>query len=226
MNVAIVVAGGKGARFGSDRPKQFLELDGIPIIIHTLRQFERSGAIAEVVVVLPATETASIEPLLKKFEIKKVARVVAGGATRAQSVQSGLRAIEAADLVAIHDAVRPLVTPEEIERVVKVAAASGAAILTAPVSDTIKHVVDGQVSATLPRAALRRALTPQCFRLDLLQKAYAALPEIEASGVDVSDDSILVERLGISIVAVEGNAGNIKITTPADLAVAEVLLGG
>jgi 2-C-methyl-D-erythritol 4-phosphate cytidylyltransferase len=224
MNVAIVVAGGKGARFGSDRPKQFLELNGIPLIIHTLRQFERSQAIAEVVVVLPVAETATFQSLLEKFELKKVVHIVAGGATRAQSVKCGLQVIEEADIVAIHDAVRPLVTPEEIDRVVQAAAASGAAILAAPLNDTIKQVVDEQVSATLPRANLRRALTPQCFRLDTLQQAYSDLPEIEASGIEVSDDSMLVERLGISVVAVEGDARNIKITTPADLAAAEALL--
>lgn len=224
MNVAIVVAGGKGTRFGSDRPKQFLELNGIPIIIHTLRQFERSQAIGEVVVVLPGAETASIQPLLEKFELKKITRVVAGGETRAQSVRNGLTGIVDAEIVAVHDAVRPLVAPEEIDRVVKVARETGAAILVAEAGDTIKQVEDDRVTGTLPRANLRRALTPQCFRLEILKRAYSTLAEIEASGMEVSDDSMLVERLGISVVAVAGDARNIKITTPADLAMAEALL--
>lgn len=224
MNVAIVVAGGKGTRFGGDRPKQFLELDGIPIIIQTLRQFERSQTIREVVVVLPAAETASFRQLIEKFELKKIARVVAGGETRAQSVKRGLDAIEAAEVVAIHDAVRPLVTPEEIDRVVQAAAESGAAILAATVSDTIKEVTGQQVVRTVPRANLRRALTPQCFRLDILKDAYAALPEIEASGLEVSDDSMLVERMGIRVVVIEGHARNIKITTKEDLALVESIL--
>ncbi len=114
--------------------------------------------------------------------------MVAGGETRAQSVKRGLDAIEAAEVVAVHDAVRPLVTPEEIDRVVQAAAESGAAILVAPVSDTIKEVTGQQVMRTVPRANLRRALTPQCFRLEILKRAYDALPEIEASGLEVNDD--------------------------------------
>lgn len=224
MNVAIVVAGGKGTRFGGDRPKQFLELGGIPIIIQTLTQFELSRTIGEVVVVLPAVETASFHQLIEKFELKKISRVVAGGETRAQSVKCGLDAIAAADVMAVHDAARPLVTPEEIDRVVQAASEAGAAILTAIVSDTIKEVNGAQVERTVPRANLRRALTPQCFRLEILKRAYSTLSELEASGIEVSDDSMLVERLGISVVAVAGNARNIKITTKEDLAVAEALL--
>lgn len=224
MNVAIVVAGGKGTRFGGDRPKQFLELDGIPIIIQTLRRFERSAEISEVVVVLPAEETAGFQSLIAEFNLKKILRVVAGGATRAQSVKCGLDTIEAAEVLAIHDAVRPLVTPDEIDGVVRAAAESGAAILTAAVSDTIKEVREDWVVQTVPRATLRRALTPQCFRLEIIKRAYAALPQIESSGLEVSDDSMLVERLGISVVAVKGDARNFKITTKEDLAVAELLL--
>src|SRR5262245_16055094 len=101
MNVAIVVAGGKGIRFGGDRPKQFLEVNGSPIIIHTLRQFERCRSVASVVVVLPAGETAGFQSLVEKFGLKKVSQVVAGGATRAQSVRTGLLAINAAEVVAV-----------------------------------------------------------------------------------------------------------------------------
>ena len=121
MNVAIVVAGGKGLRFGGDRPKQFLEVNGSPIIIHTLRQFERCREIGSVIVVLPAEETAGFQSLIEKFALQKVTRVVAGGTTRAQSVKQGLAAIGDADVVAVHDAVRPLVTPDEIDSVVKAA---------------------------------------------------------------------------------------------------------
>src|SRR4051812_37672350 len=202
MNVAIVVAGGQGTRFGSDRPKQFLELNGIPIIIHTLRQFEYSRAISEVVLVLPVAEIAAFESLSKEFELKKLARVVAGGATRAQSVKNGLGAITEAAIVAVHDGVRPLVTADEIDQVVRAATYSGAAILVAPVRDTIKRVGDERVIETLPRANLRRALTPQCFRFDIVKKAYERLDELEAAGIDVTDESFLVERLGIEIKAV------------------------
>ena len=112
MNVAIVVAGGKGLRFGGNRPKQFLEINAIPIIVHTLRQFERSNQIETVMVVLPPEETAAFQSLPDKFGLKKVAQIAAGGETRAQSVQKGLAAIAEADVIAVHDGVRPLVTPE------------------------------------------------------------------------------------------------------------------
>src|SRR5215471_6619418 len=149
MNVAIVVAGGKGTRFGGNRPKQFLELIGLPIIIHTLRQFEQSRQIEQVVVVLAAPEIAQFHSLVEKFGLQKVSRLVAGGQTRAQSVRNGLVAIETADIVAVHDGVRPLVKPEEIDATVTLAAARGAAILVASVGDTIKRVTDGRISNTL-----------------------------------------------------------------------------
>ena len=224
MNVAIVVAGGKGTRFGGKRPKQFLELNAIPIIVHTLRQFERSEQIGTAVVVLPPEEMAAFQSLQNKFELKKVSRVVAGGETRAQSVQKGLAAIEGADVVAVHDGVRPLVTPAEIDEVVIAAAANGAAILVAGVGDTIKEIENNRIVGTVPRDRLRRALTPQCFRFDVLKRAYEDLAEIEASGIEVTDDSFLVERLGVEVVAISGSARNIKITNEEDLAIAEALL--
>jgi len=224
MNVAIVVAGGKGIRFGGNRPKQFLELNGLPIIIHTLRQFEQSRQIEQVVVVLAAPEIAHFNSLIEKFTLPKISRVVAGGETRSQSVRNGLAAIETAGIVAVHDAVRPLVRPEEIDLVVTVAAETGAAILAAPVRDTIKRIDGRQISDTLPRTALRRALTPQCFRFEILKRALAQLDDLEAAGVDLTDDSLLVEQLGIAVAVVEGSARNIKITTPEDLVVAEALL--
>ena len=224
MNVAIVVAGGKGVRFGGDRPKQFLEVNGSPIIIHTLRQFERCREIGSVIVVLPAKETAGFQSLIEKFALQKVTRVVAGGTTRAQSVKQGLAAIEDADVVAVHDAVRPLVTPDEIDSVVKAANESSAAILVARVSDTIKDVRSDRVVNTLPRVNLRRALTPQCFRIDVLKQAYEQLEKLEAAGIEVTDDSFLVERLGVEVTTIEGNARNIKITRQEDLVFAEGFL--
>jgi len=225
MNVAIVVAGGKGVRFGGDRPKQFLEVNGSPIIIHTLRQFERCREIGSVVVVLPAEETAGFQSLIEKFALQKVTSIVAGGATRAQSVKQGLAAIDNAEVVAVHDGVRPLVTPGEIDNVVKVAGETGAAILVARVADTIKDVRSHRVVNTLPRVNLRRALTPQCFRMEVLKQAYEQLERLEAAGIEVTDDSFLVERLGLNITTIEGNAGNIKITTAEDLRIAEAILG-
>ncbi|MDX6499217.1 MAG: 2-C-methyl-D-erythritol 4-phosphate cytidylyltransferase [Blastocatellia bacterium] len=224
MNVAIVVAAGKGTRLGGNRPKQFLELDGIPVVIRTLRQFERCREIDEVVAVLPAEETAGFQSLAQQFELRKLAHVIGGGETRAQSVQRGLASIDEAEIVAVHDGVRPFVTPEEIDQVVAAARIGGAAILVAAVADTIKDIKDGRVIGTLSRTNLRRALTPQCFRFDLLKRAYDRLLEIQAEGIEVTDDCLLVERLGLEIVAVEGSARNIKITREEDLVLGEALL--
>ncbi|HEX3144455.1 MAG TPA: 2-C-methyl-D-erythritol 4-phosphate cytidylyltransferase [Pyrinomonadaceae bacterium] len=224
MNVAILVGGGRGVRFGGDRPKQFLELNGTPIIVHTLRQFELSRQIDQVVVVLPASEINLFQSFADKFDLKKISRVVAGGETRAQSVKCGLATIEQTEVVAVHDAVRPLVTHDEIDRVVAAALESGAAILVAGVSETIKEVENNRVARTVPRAHLRRALTPQSFHFDILKRAYEQLEQLESSGVEVTDDSFLVERLGVAVSVVEGNARNIKITTPEDLAMAEAFL--
>jgi len=224
MNVAIVVAGGRGTRFGGNRPKQFLELNGAPVIVQTLRQFERAGEIQNVVVVLPAAQTAGFQSLIQKFDLKKVSRVVAGGETRSQSVRNGLETIDEADIVAVHDGVRPLVTPDEIDQVVRIANDKGAAILVAPVGDTLKQIEQDRVLRTVPRLNLRRALTPQCFRFAVLKRAYERLSEIESSGNEVTDDSFLVERLGVEIVALAGSARNIKITNQEDLAFAAALL--
>jgi 2-C-methyl-D-erythritol 4-phosphate cytidylyltransferase len=225
MNVAIVVAAGKGTRLGGARPKQFLELRGVPVIIHTLRQFERCQEINEVITVLPAEDTAGFESLTKQFELKKAGRIVAGGATRAQSVRNGLNAIDDADIVAVHDGVRPFVTPEEIDQVVATAREHGAAVLTALVADTIKRVHGGRIVETVSRAELRRALTPQCFRFAILKRAYETLDELESSGPEITDDSFLVEKLGIAITSIDGSPRNLKITSAEDLVQAEAMLG-
>jgi 2-C-methyl-D-erythritol 4-phosphate cytidylyltransferase len=224
MNVAIVVAAGKGTRLGGVRPKQFLELGGVPIIIHTLRQFERSQQIDEIIAVLPPEETANFLSFAQDFGLKRVSRAVAGGATRAQSVLCGLMTISEAEIVAVHDGVRPLVTPVEIDATMRAARASGAAILTTSAADTIKEIKDDRVTRTLPRANLRRALTPQCFRYEILKRAYDQLGDLEASGIEITDDSMLVERLDVEIVAVAGSPRNIKITSAEDLILAEAIL--
>lgn len=224
MNVAIVVAAGKGTRLGGERPKQFLELGGVPVIVHTLRQFERCQQIDEVITVLPAGETAGFESLAQKFGFIKAHRSVAGGDTRARSVRNGLNALEQAEIVAVHDGVRPFVTPDEIDRVVLAAQARGAAILTASVPDTIKRVREDRIAETVARAELRRALTPQCFRLEILKRAYEQLDRLETEGEEITDDSFLVEQLGVTIVAVAGSPRNIKITNAADLATANLIL--
>jgi 2-C-methyl-D-erythritol 4-phosphate cytidylyltransferase len=224
MNVAIVVAAGKGTRLGGDRPKQFLDLGGVPLIIRTLSQFERSKQIQEIITVLPAEETAGFASLAHKFGLTKATRAVAGGATRAQSVRNGLHQIREADIVAVHDGARPFVTPDEIDATVLAAEETGAAIMTAPVADTIKRLREDRVVETISRADLRRALTPQCFRFEILQRAYEHLEELESQGIEITDESFLVERLGTEIISVEGSSRNIKITTESDLALANSLL--
>jgi 2-C-methyl-D-erythritol 4-phosphate cytidylyltransferase len=223
MNIAIIAAAGAGARMASDRPKQFLLLAGTPVIIHTLKVFEQCESINEVIVVLPAAESAGFLSLAGKFGLRKIARVVPGGATRADSVKRGLIAIRAAtaEIVAVHDGVRPFVTVEEIDAVVTAAQSDGAAILAAPVTDTIKQVSDRRGVKTLDRGALRRALTPQCFRYELLRQAYQAADVTDAS---LTDESVLVEKLGIPVSIVEGSPRNIKVTTAEDLVIAEAIL--
>jgi 2-C-methyl-D-erythritol 4-phosphate cytidylyltransferase len=223
MNVAIIAAAGQGTRMGGKRAKQFLELAGIPVIIHTLKRFEQCDVIQEIIVVLPAQESAEFLSLADKYGLRKLAKVVPGGITRAESVLRGLRAVReaTAEIVAVHDGVRPFVTPEEITRTVEAARAHEAAILVAPVTDTIKEVESEQVARTLKRGQVRRALTPQCFRYSVLRRAYEQADVLDP---DLTDDSVLVERLGTKVAIVEGNPHNIKITQPQDLAIAEVLL--
>jgi 2-C-methyl-D-erythritol 4-phosphate cytidylyltransferase len=139
-------------------------------------------------------------------------------------VRHGLNAITEADIVAVHDGVRPFVTPEEIDEVVVAARKFGGAILTAPVPDTIKRVEEGRIVETIPRDELLRALTPQCFRFEVLRRAFEQLDRLESAGAEITDESMLAERLGIEIVSVKGNARNVKITTIDDLKQAEALL--
>lgn len=223
MNSAIIVAAGSGSRMASDRPKQFLLLAGIPLIFHTLRPFEQCDSIDETIVVLPPESAAEFLDSAPKFGVRKVTRVVPGGATRAESVKRGLGAIRAASagIVAVHDGVRPFVSADEISETIAAAEQHGASVLVAPVTDTIKQVNDHSITRTLDRRELRRALTPQCFRYDLLSRAYS---QSDVSDPSLTDDSVLVERLGLEVAFVEGNARNIKITTPEDLLIAESFL--
>jgi|SRR5688572_10490175 len=224
MNVAIIVAAGRGSRAGGARAKQFRELSGIPIIIHTLSRFEPCETVSETVVVLPADAREEFLSLASAHGLRKVSRAVAGGETRAESVRLGLELLGGGGVgvVAVHDGVRPFVTPDEIDRTVREAEAHGAAILAAPAFETVKEVEAGRVVRTHERARLWHAQTPQCFRYELLRRAYE---QPGATAADVTDCSALVERLGATVRVVEGGAHNIKITTPRDFALAELLLG-
>lgn len=222
MNSAIIVAAGSGTRFGSSVPKQFLKIGGKPLLIHTLERFELCSAIDEIVLVLSDEEIENFKIIAEKFNLKKLSKVVPGGATRAESVFNGLSALDAetAEIVAVHDGARPLVTAQEITKTMEKARETGASCLVAAVTDTIKEVAGGKIIGTIDRAKLRRALTPQCFRYEILRRAFAE----NEIGEAVTDECLLVEKLGYEIAAVEGSAKNIKVTTPEDFVLAESLL--
>ncbi len=222
MNSAIIVAAGSGTRFGTKTPKQFLEILGKPLIIHTLERFESCPAIDEIILVLSAEEIANFRRTSEKYNLKKLEKIISGGKTRAASVLKGLNAIESqrCTIVAVHDGARPLVSVGEISVTIKKAKETGAACLVAAVADTIKEVVDGKIVGTIDRSNLRRALTPQCFRYEILKRAFA---ENEISEI-ITDECFLVEKLGYEIAIVEGSAQNIKITSQEDFVFAENLL--
>ncbi len=223
MNVAIIVAAGTGSRMGGGgERKQFRLLAGKPLVVHTLKRFEECHTIGEMIAVVPAEDFAHFLRLTSEHNLRKLVRVVPGGNSRVESVSRGLQAVRAAtaEIIAVHDGARPFVSPDEVDRTVRAAQEEcGAAILVAAAVDTIKEIEAGHIKRTLPRANLRHALTPQCFRYDLLRRAYqqAALDE-------ATDDSQLVEALGVKVATVEGDRRNIKITTPEDWKLAEILV--
>jgi 2-C-methyl-D-erythritol 4-phosphate cytidylyltransferase len=215
---AIIVAAGTGSRLNSDTPKQFLKLAGRPLIEHTIERFQTALSIDSIVLVLAAERVGEFD-----LRFDKIASTVAGGATRAASVLNGLNAVDDdTAIVAVHDGARPLVTVDEIERVVEKAKLMGAACLVAPVTDTIKTVSGDEISGTLDRDKLRRALTPQAFKIEVLRKAF----ELGDIGASVTDECYLVEQLGHRIAFVEGSSRNIKITQPEDLLIAEAMMRG
>lgn len=222
MNSVIIVAAGRGTRFGSATPKQFIELAGKPLIVHTIDRFEQCPAIDEIVLVLSAEELGNFQKTVNRFNFKKLVKFVAGGKSRAESVLNGFNSIDkkSSEIVAVHDGARPLVSLEEITKTIEKAREAGAACLVADVTDTIKEVSAGKIVGTIDRKNLRRALTPQAFRYEILQKAFAQSDLSDA----VTDECFLVEKLGYEIAIVEGNAQNIKITTPEDFIVVENFL--
>jgi len=223
LNIAIIPAAGVGARMQSDRAKQMLELGGAPLLIHTLRRFEACDAIDNIILVLQPDLTAEVLGLISKFGLKKISRVVAGGAERQDSVYRGLQVLDENEtgVVAIHDAVRPFIRPQDIKLVVDRAAAVGAAIIALPATDTIKQVKSARIQRTLDRRRIVHAQTPQAFQLSIIKDAYRKAYE---DGFIGTDDSQLVERIGRAVSIVEGSPMNIKITRPLDLVLAEAIL--
>lgn len=214
---AVIVAGGAGRRIGGELRKQYLEVAGEPILLRALRPFLLHPGVGAVVVVLPADDAARPPAWLAELPV----RVVAGGEERGDSVWNGLLATpEEAPVVLVHDGARPFVTAEVIGRVLE-AARTGPVIAAVPVADTIKEVgPDGVVRATPERSRLWQAQTPQGFPRGLLLDAHR---RARGEGFRATDDAAVCERYGIPVRVVEGAAENLKVTRPADLAVAEAL---
>lgn len=221
IRAALVTAGGVGVRMGSPIPKQYLDLNGIPVLSRTLLAFDGHPLIDIIVVTVPpGDEEFCMEQMVKPFSVKKIRAIVAGGATRQGSVYNGLREALDSEVVAIHDGVRPLVTSETITRTVRAAESVGAALACRPIRETIKRKV-GDMLETIPRSDMWLAHTPQTFRTDLILRAHLKALE---DGFEATDDAALVERLGHPVEVVEDSEDNIKITTPRDLDAAKVFL--
>lgn len=222
--VAVVPAGGSGLRMGVRQPKQYLSVGGAPILVLTLRALARCRALDGLIVAAPADRVETTRDLLRRFRVPRVLSVVPGGAERQDSVREGLQAAPPdAGWIVVHDAVRPFVTPDLIERVLTAARVPGAATCGWPVRDTVKRVRDSVVEATLPRDGLWLTQTPQAFRRELLCEAHE---KARRDGYEGTDDAMLVERLGGRVAMVEGLPQNLKITTPDDLKAARAWVGG
>jgi 2-C-methyl-D-erythritol 4-phosphate cytidylyltransferase len=235
MNVFVIIpAAGLGTRMAppakGSPSKQFHELGGVPIVVHTLRKFAASSHVSEIILALRADEISTFRSQLEKqFPeiLRKSLQLVEGGEHRQNSVANALASITAGsdDIVLVHDAVRPFVTQEIITSVVEAAQKHGAAIAGWPAVDTVKQVertAEGAlIKATIPRASVVMAQTPQGFRYSILKKAF---DDAAADGFVGTDEASLIERAGLPVAVVMGAPGNIKITTPADMELAEFYL--
>ena len=216
---AIIVAGGKGLRMGGELPKQFIPVEGRPVLMRTLDAFHACDASIQLILVLPHDHQAYWHELCAQYQFAVPHRIADGGATRFHSVQSGLSLVDAPEaLVAVHDGVRPFVSPEVIRRCYAEAEAHGAVVPVIPVVETVRQLV-GEGSITVPRDTYRLVQTPQTFRATLLRRAYEQ-PYTDA----FTDDASVVEALGCAVTLVDGNRENIKLTTPFDLIVAKALV--
>lgn len=217
----IIVAGGKGERMGASTPKQFLELAGKPILIHTLEKFKQTIPSIEIILALPENQFDFWEELFYKYELPKIRhQIVKGGETRFHSVQNALSLIKENSIVAIHDGVRPLVSTETIKRCFNEAEKYGNAVPVVDVVESLRHVSkQDNVNKAVPRSCYKLVQTPQCFTSEVILKAYK-----QEFDTTFTDDASVVEKLGETINLVEGNRENIKITTVADLLIAEAFI--
>jgi len=223
--IALIPAAGMGKRMGAAINKQYLLLNGMPIVAHTIALFEHAPFIDDIYLVIPEPEIPYCrEHVVERYGFAKVRRIVPGGAERQNSVLNGLRAVADArddDLVLIHDGVRPLVPVHVLERALETAAKHEAALVAVPAKDTVKIVADGIVRETPPRENIWLAQTPQAFTYGVIRAAHEAADAERFIG---TDDAMLVERLGRDVHVVPGDYRNIKITTPEDLILAEAFL--
>lgn len=218
---AVIVAAGKGERFG-DSGKVMAPLRGRPVLSYSLDAFEQAADVDEIIIVAGEHTRPAIEHLCSHGQWSKVSYVVVGGETRQQSTAYGVAAVSAdASVILVHDAARPLIRPEQIDACIDAARAHGCAILAAPVTDTIKRVDEGAITATIDRATLWAAQTPQAFRADLMRQMVAYSLQPQAA---VTDEASLAEALGYSVHIVPGDSTNLKITHLTDLAIAEAIL--
>lgn len=222
MNIAILVAAGRGARMGRD--KLFLTVAGKPVVAHTWGRLDQAEGIDEIIVVVRAGMGKKFSALAKKFQFKKKFQIVTGGAERQDSVWNGLKAAPAgAEIVVIHDAARPCVSEELIAATIKSADETGAAVAAHPVTDTIKESADGRlIQRTLDRAKLWAVETPQTFRLGVILRAIEVA---RSRNVVFTDDTAACELIGQPVRLVSSIAPNPKVTIPGDLPFVEILLG-
>lgn len=216
---AIIVAGGKGLRMGGELPKQFIPIEGRPVLMRTLDTFHACDESIQIILVLPRDHQDYWRELCAQYQFAVPHRIADGGATRFHSVQNGLSLVDAPEsLVAVHDGVRPFVSHEVISRCYAEAEAHGAVVPVIPVVETVRQLT-GEGSVTVDRNAYRLVQTPQTFRATLLRRAYEQ-PYTDA----FTDDASVVEALGEAVTLVDGNRENIKLTTPFDLIVAKALV--
>jgi 2-C-methyl-D-erythritol 4-phosphate cytidylyltransferase len=226
---AILPASGLGTRMGAEMPKQFLVLDGTPIVLHSLRRLASCPLITDIVIATRPDVVESLQATIRSEKFKQNVSVVRGGDSRQESVAAALREVpEDAEIILVHDAVRPFVTVDQITRVIEEARKCQAAILGIPAMDTVKEVKRASlpedvalITGTIPRERVVLAQTPQVFSAKLLRAAFA---RAEADGVNASDEAGLVERLGHDVHVVLGSERNIKITRPADMELARFYL--
>lgn len=226
---AIVVAAGRGVRFGSETPKQFHSIAGVPIVLRALRHFTSHPEVAHVALVLPAEHAAHPPAFLSELSAPSASSalsVVPGGIHRGDSVRAGLAALRPeCVIVLVHDGARPFVDRSVMDRVIEFARLGEGGVPALPLSDTLKEVATNdptRIARTRPRAKLWRAQTPQGFPRAILEEAYARAAQ---TGHRATDDAALVEAMGVTVRLVPDSSRNIKITTPEDLALGELLAG-